>query len=164
MKKENPELAQKPHLLSQLKAGSAFLHTFNSKAVKFLEKNFQDNQKTALEIIRAVQAVTKQMGNVITFAKREKDSALIKETPRAKRLMEAFLHKIKILMRKNNCLTAIWQGTLAEKNIDGSTVKDDEEEEEEDDDDNEEEEEGSGEEEGGSEEEEDDDESEEDDD
>jgi hypothetical protein len=99
------------------------------------------------------------MGNVITFAKREKDSALIKETPRAKRLMEAFLHKIKILMRKNNCLTAIWQGTLMEKNIDGSTVKDDEEEEEDD-----EEEEGSGEEEGGSEEEGDDDESEEDDD
>ena len=156
--KENPELAKKPHLLSQLKAGSAFLHTFNSKAVKFLEKNFQDNQKTALFIIRAVQTVTKQMGNVITFAKREKDSALIKETPRAKRLMEAFLHKIKILMRKNNCLTAIWQGTLTEKNIDGSTVKDDEEEEDDDDDD---EEEGSGEEEGGSEEEGDDDESEE---
>ena len=115
--------------MSQLKAGSAFLHTFNIKAVKFLEKNFQDNQKSSIEIIRNVQQMTLQMGNVISYAKREKDSALIKETPRAKRLMEAFLHKIKVLMRKNNCITAIWQGNLKNKNIDGTVVKDDEEEE-----------------------------------
>ena len=126
---DHSELAKKPHLLSQLKAGSAFLHTFNIKAVKFLEKNFQDNQKSSIEIIRNVQQMTLQMGNVISYAKREKDSALIKETPRAKRLMEAFLHKIKVLMRKNNCITAIWQGNLKNKNIDGTVVKDDEEEE-----------------------------------
>ena len=128
--KENSELAKKPHLLSQLKAGTAFLHTFNTKAVKFLEKNFQDNQKSSITIIRAIQKMTLQMGNVISYAKREKDSALIKETPRAKRLMEAFLHKIKVLMRKNNCITAIWQGNLKNKNIDGTVVEDNEEEEE----------------------------------
>ena len=129
--KDNPSLAKKPHLLSQLKAGSAFLHTFNVKAVKFLEKHFQDNQKSSIEIIGLVQKMTGQMGNVISYAKREKDSALIKETPRAKRLMEAFLHKIKVLMRKNNCLTAIWQANLKEKNIDGTVYKDKEEGDEE---------------------------------
>jgi len=121
--KENPELAKRPFLLSQLRAGTTFLNIFNAKAVKYFETHFTDNESSVVEIIRLVQTMTRQMSNVITHGKREKDANLIRETPRAKRVLETFLHKIKVLMSKNHCVTAMWGGNLKEKRIDGTVVE-----------------------------------------
>ena len=60
-----------------------------------------------------------------------------------------FIHKVKAMLKKNNCMTAMWAKTLKEKDIDGTTLKDEdgskehdesEEDEEESSDDEEEEE------------------------
>ena len=52
------------------------------------------------------------MHNVILYGKRNKDHNLLNETPRAKKVLETFIHKIKVLMKKNNCLGALCESRL----------------------------------------------------
>ena len=135
--KENPQLAKRPYLLTQLRFGTIFMETFVAKAVPFLQTNFSKHDKAVFQIIKSIQMVTRQMGNVINHGKRAKDANIIKEAPRAKKILEIFLHKIKVLMQKNKCVTALWSGTLKEKHIDGTVVEKSDTEDEETDDDEE---------------------------
>uniref|UniRef100_A0A7S1ZUU9 FANCI solenoid 4 domain-containing protein n=1 Tax=Trieres chinensis TaxID=1514140 RepID=A0A7S1ZUU9_TRICV len=146
--KENPLYVKRPFLLTQLRAGTKFLEVFVGQAVDFLQAHFQQHENAVISIIKQTQTSTRQLGNIISHGKREKDSNLIKESPRTKKILETFVHKIKVLMRKNGCVTALWAGNLKMKHIDGSVVEDnlepDEEDEENDVGSNEEEEDGSG--------------------
>ena len=49
---------------------------------------------------------------------------LAKEAPRAKKALEMFIHKVKAMLKKNSCMTAMWTKTLKEKDIAGTTLKD----------------------------------------
>ena len=43
--------------------------------------------------------------------KREKDANLVKEAPRAKKVLEIFIHKVKAMLKKNRCMTAMCKWT-----------------------------------------------------
>jgi Fanconi anemia group D2 protein len=105
--KENPVLVRKPYLLSQLKGGTRFMEIFVARAVPYLQKHFQQHNGIVITIIKEVQKSTRQLGRVIAHGKREKDANLAKETPRAKKILETFMHTVKRLFRKNRCMTAI---------------------------------------------------------
>ncbi|KAL7552476.1 hypothetical protein ACHAWF_016165 [Thalassiosira exigua] len=121
--KHNDALAKKTILLQQLKFGSRFLETFVSKAIPFFQIHFQHSQDEILEIIRLFQKWSRQLYHIISHGKREKDANLAKEAPRAKKALEMFIHKVKALLKKNRCMTAMWTATLKAKDIDGSTIK-----------------------------------------
>jgi len=123
--KENPILVKRPYLLQQLKWGTRFMEVIVARVVPFLQKHFQEHEQGIIDIIRHLQGCTRQISSIITHGKREKDTNLAKETPRAKKVLESFIHKIKALMRKNRCLTALGGGNLKSKHIDGSIIEDD---------------------------------------
>ena len=64
------------------------------------------------------------MHHITSHGKRERDAGLAKEAPRAKKAQEMFVHKVKAMLKKNSCMTAMWTKTLKEKGIDGTTLKD----------------------------------------
>ena len=59
----------------------------------------------------------------MSHGKREKDAGLAKEAPRAKKVLETFIHKVKAMLKKNHCMTALITKPLKEKDIDGATFK-----------------------------------------
>lgn len=105
--KDNESLAKKHPLLQQLKWGSRFIETFVSKAIPFFHTHFHNHQESIIIIITDAQKTFKQMYHIISHGKRVKDANLGKETPRAKKAMELFTHKVKALLKKNRCLTAM---------------------------------------------------------
>ena len=104
--KENSHLAKRPLLLIQCKGGIAFLDKFITLAVPFLEINFEQKQEAILSIINHLQQSTRQLTSILSYAKRERDTRFNKEAPKAKKILETFIHKIKSLMRKNKVLEA----------------------------------------------------------
>jgi hypothetical protein len=105
--KSNQTLAKKNALLQQLKWGTRFIETLVSKALPFFHTHFQKHQQAILHIIMESQDVFKQIYRIIAHGKRVKDSNLAKETPRSKKALELFTHKVKALLKKNRCLTAM---------------------------------------------------------
>ena len=47
------------------------------------------------------------MYHIIAHGKKEKDANLAKEAPRAKKALELFIHKVKAMLKKNRCMTAM---------------------------------------------------------
>jgi len=124
--RENECLVKKAILLQQLKFGSKFIETFVAKAIPFFQVHFEQHQDTIFELIRRMQMNCRQMYAIIAHGKREKDANLAKEAPRAKKVLEMFIHKVKSLLKKNRCMTAMWTKTLKAKDIDGSALSDEE--------------------------------------
>lgn len=119
--KDNPPLVKSAFLLTQLKSGTTFLRAFISKVIPYMQIQFEDgNEQRIIHIIKNLQKSTRIMNNIIAHGRRVKDPNLIKESPKAKKQLETFIHKIKVMMKKNNCLSAMWGGNLKTKNIDGS--------------------------------------------
>jgi hypothetical protein len=105
--RKNEALAKKHPLLQQLKWGSRFIETFVSKAIPFFHTHFQQHQDSILMIITDLQKSSRQLYHIISHGKRAKDANLAKETPRSKKALELFIHKVKALLKKNRCLTAM---------------------------------------------------------
>jgi len=120
--KKNECLAKKAILLQQLKCGSKFIEVFVSKALPFFQVHFEQHQDAIFELIRRMQKNCRQMYAIIAHGKREKDVNLAKETPRAKKVLEIFIHKVKSLLKKNRCMTAMWTKTLKATDLDGSAL------------------------------------------
>ncbi|KAL7541555.1 hypothetical protein ACHAXR_011033 [Thalassiosira sp. AJA248-18] len=125
--RDNDSLAKKSILLQQLKFGSRFIETFVSKSIPFFQVHFQTHEETILDIIRRLQKWSRQLYYIISHGKREKDANLAKEAPRAKKSLEMFIHKVKALLKKNRCMTAMWTKTLKAKDIDGTALKEEKE-------------------------------------
>lgn len=119
--------AKKSILLHQLKFGSRFIETFVLKAMPFCQVHFQPHQESILDIIRLLRKCSHRLHHIMSHGKREKDVGLAKEAPRAKKALEMFIHKVKIMLKKNCCMTAMGTKTLKEKDIDGTTLKDEDE-------------------------------------
>ena len=107
--KEHDSIAKKNILLQQLKFGSRFVENFVSKAIPYFQVKgrFEQYQETILDIIQLLQNVSRQLSNIISKGKRDKIAILAKETPRAKKANETFIHKVKALLKKNRCMTAM---------------------------------------------------------
>ena len=105
--RKNDVLAKKHPLLQQLKWGSRFIETFVLKAIPFFHAHFQHHQDSILIIIGDLQKASRQLYHIIAYGKRVKDANLAKETPRTKKALELFIHKVKALLKKNRCLTAM---------------------------------------------------------
>ena len=115
--------AKKTTLLQQLKFGSRFIETFVVKAIPFCQVHFMSHQDSIIEIIRLLQKCSHRLNHIISHGKREKDAGLAKEAPRAKKVLETFIHKVKAMLKKNHCMTALITKALKEKDIDGTTFK-----------------------------------------
>jgi len=120
--KDNSVLVKRSFLLQLLRGGTIFMETFVSRAIPFLQTHFRHHEEAIINIIKQVQCSTRHIANAISHGWREKDPLLRKETPRAKKVLEIFISKIKHMMKKNNCLTALWSGNLKHKDIDGSAL------------------------------------------
>lgn len=94
-------------LLQHLKFGSRFLETFVLNAIPFCQVNFSDHQESILDIIRCIQTWSRGLYHIVSHGKRKKDAMLAKEAPRAKKALETFIHKVKAMLKKNNCMTAM---------------------------------------------------------
>lgn len=105
--KDHESLAKTSILLHQLKFGSRFVESFVAKAIPFFQTHFQQHEDVILGIIRNVQKWSCQLYHIISHGKREKDANLAKEAPRAKKALEMFIHKVKALLKKNGCMTAM---------------------------------------------------------
>lgn len=115
--------AKKTTLLQQLKFGSRFIETFVVKAIPFCQVHFTSHQDSIIEIIRLLQKCSHRLNHIMSHGKREKDAGLAKEAPRAKKVLETFIHKVKAMLKKNHCMTALITKPLKEKDIDGTTFK-----------------------------------------
>lgn len=93
--------------LQHLKFGSRFLETFVLNAIPFFQVHFRDHQESILETIRCVQTWSRELYHILSHGKRKKDAKLAKEAPRAKKALEMFIHKVKAMLKKNNCMTAM---------------------------------------------------------
>jgi len=112
--KKHDSLAKTNVLLQQLKFGSRFMETFVSKAIPYFQVKgrFEEHEKTILTTIQMLQVPQKQLSYIISHAKREKIAILVKEAPRAKKANESFTHKVKALLKKNRCVTAMGKSRL----------------------------------------------------
>ena len=105
--KEHESLAKKPILLQQLKFGSRFIETFVLRALPFFQIHFKHHEEIILTVIRQLHSCSQQLYHIISHGKREKDENLGKEAPRAKKALEMFIHKVKGMLKKNRCMTAM---------------------------------------------------------
>ena len=105
--KNNDSLAKKNVLLQQLKYGARFIETFVSKAMPFFTLHFERHDDEILNVIRDLQKWSRQLYHIMAHGKREKDAILNREAPRAKKALETFVHKVKALLKKNGCMTAM---------------------------------------------------------
>ncbi len=99
-------------LLQHLKFGSKFLESFVLKAIPFFQVHFREHQESILDIIRCIQTWSRGLYHIISHGKRKKDSMLFKEAPRAKKALEMFIHKVKAMLKKNSCMTAMCKLTI----------------------------------------------------
>jgi hypothetical protein len=90
----------------------ATLLVVTSKAIPFFHTHFQHHQNSILIIIQDTQRASRPLYNIISHGKRVKDANLAKETPRSKKALELFIHKVKALLKKNRCLTAMSKCTV----------------------------------------------------
>ena len=121
--KNNASLAKSPYLLMQLKNGTKFIDVILKRAIPFCIKHFQSHDANIIEIIEGAHNITRQMSFILSHGKRAKDSNLIREGPKVRKVCESFIHDTKALMQKNGVLDAFWGGNLKNKNIDGSKVE-----------------------------------------
>ena len=105
--RSNEILTKKHFLLQQLKWGSSFIESLVSRAMPFFQTHFQHHEETILEIIRLVQKCARQTYHIISHGKRIKDSSFSVASPKAKKALEMFIHKVKALLKKNRCMTAM---------------------------------------------------------
>ena len=73
----------------------------------FVNIHFSHYEEDILETIRQLQSWSRQLYHIISHGKREKDASLAKEAPRAKKALEVFIHKVKAMLKKNRCMTAM---------------------------------------------------------
>ena len=125
--RDNDTLAKKAILLQQLKFGSRFIETFVSKAMPFFQTHFEIHEESVLSTIQNFHRWSRNLYHIIAHGKREKDANLAKEAPRAKKALEMFIHKVKAMLKKNKCMTAMWTKELKTKDIDGTTLKEEKE-------------------------------------
>ena len=121
---ENSEFQKKQIIVTEMKVGKRFVDTFTSRGFPMFEKNFEAYQSSILDTIKNFQSVTRTLHGLIAHGKRERDVNMIKESPQLKKVLELFLYKVKLLMKKKKILGALWMGTLKEKNLDGSEIAD----------------------------------------
>lgn len=119
--KNNPELAKSSHLLLQVKHGAKFMIVLK-RFIPFCIKHFQSHEDAIIELLETTQKVTRQLQFILSHGKCQKDSNLVREGPKVRKLCEEFLHNVKGLLKKNGMIEALWGGTLKNKNIDGSTI------------------------------------------
>lgn len=105
--KDYDSLAKKSILLQQLKFGARFIETFVSKAMPFFQIHFDRHDEAILDVIRRLQTWSRQLHHIMAHGKREKDAILNREAPRAKKALETFIHKVKAMLKKNGCMTAM---------------------------------------------------------
>lgn len=94
-------------ILQHLKLGTRYLETFVLKAVPFFQVHFREHQESILDIIRCVQTWSRGLYHIISHGKRKKEAMVAKEAPRANKALEMFIHKVKAMLKKNNCMTAM---------------------------------------------------------
>jgi hypothetical protein len=99
-------------LLQHLKFGSKFLESFVLKAIPFCQIHFREHQESILDVIRCIQTWSRGLYHIISHGKRKKDAMLAKEAPRAKKALEMFIHKVKAMLKKNSCMTAMCKLTI----------------------------------------------------
>ena len=94
-------------ILQHLKSGTRYLETFVLKAVPFFQVHFREHQESILDIIRCVQTWSRGLYHIISHGKRKKEAMVAKEAPRANKALEMFIHMVKAMLKKNNCMTAM---------------------------------------------------------
>jgi hypothetical protein len=119
--KNNATLAKSSHLLAQLKHGAKFMAVLK-RVIPFCIKHFQAHEDAIIELLETTQKVTRQLNFILSHGKRVKDSNLVREGPKVRKLCEEYIHNVKGLLKKNGVIDALWGGTLKNKNIDGSTI------------------------------------------
>lgn len=127
--KNNPEFVRRAILVAEMKLGFKFVESFVKKVLPMCEKHFNNYRRKIVAIIKTFQKLTRTMQSLIAYGKRERDSLILKETPKLKKILELFIYKVRAMMKRENCLEAVWVGNLKPKNIDGTECVDFDDEE-----------------------------------
>jgi Fanconi anemia group D2 protein len=120
--KNNPSLASRSNLLTQIKIGTKFVDVTVKRAIPFCAAHFQSFDETIVEMLKDIQKISSQLSFIVAHGKRIKDTYLIREGPNVRKSTEGFLHHTKSVLQKNGVLDAFWSGHFNNRNIDGSKV------------------------------------------
>lgn len=119
--KKNATLEKKPILLSMLKGSSNFITTV-LKQVSWMSSIFPDNSDEVLVLLDHLQKGNRQVQALCTYGKSVRDSGLMREAPKVKRVLETFIYRIKVLAKTHNIEGALSVANLKSRNPDGSEV------------------------------------------
>ncbi|ORX85340.1 hypothetical protein BCR32DRAFT_290760 [Anaeromyces robustus] len=107
------------HLLKQ---GKVFLDTFVKKAMPVLNSQFRFFRDDIISTLKILQQSTRIFQSLCNDSKIMKDLVLTSNVPQAKKILEALLFEVKIMLDDNKCLQAFWIGNLRHRNIAGNFV------------------------------------------
>ena len=132
LSKNNTSLTKSSLLLTQLKIGTKFISVILKHAIPYFTRHFEAHEDAIIELLEMPQKITRQINFILVFGKRSKDSNLVREGPKVRKICEEYIHKVKGLLKKAGIISAMWGGTLKNRNIDGSKIIDSSESEEDD--------------------------------
>ena len=105
-----------------LKEGRFFLDTF-LKHSKILHLMFTSQRSIVLNILTVLQKATRQLQTICGYGKQKRDKSLASEAPYLKRALEALIYNMKEMASQNQCLGALWVGTLKQRHLDGTAIQ-----------------------------------------
>ncbi|GMI55919.1 hypothetical protein TeGR_g12680, partial [Tetraparma gracilis] len=129
--KTEPSLVKPFTLRVAIAGGTKFVDSFVLLVLPFMAGKMAEFKEQIFATIRALQTCTRALNIMASHAKRERITEVVRETPRMKKILEAFIYKIKMLMKQFGAVGAITNAHLVSKNIDGTLVNQPESESEE---------------------------------
>nr|VZI12858.1 unnamed protein product [Spirometra erinaceieuropaei] len=93
---------------------------------KGLDENARNQQHTTevLNFIRNLQQLTRLLQRACVHAKKNQDTRLIQQIPGTRKCLESFVCAVKLLFIRNSCSSALWIGTLKNRDLVGQVIQD----------------------------------------
>ncbi|VDL94390.1 unnamed protein product [Schistocephalus solidus] len=76
-----------------------------------------------LNFIRNLQQLTRLLQRACVHAKKNQDARLIQQIPGTRKCLEFFVCAVKLLFTRNSCSSALWIGTLKNRDLVGQVVQ-----------------------------------------
>jgi hypothetical protein len=111
---------------SALRYGKVFLDAVVKRRFRLVSSSLKTAQKECFELIQTLQKATRQLTNILSQNKSQRDAALLSLAPGMRKTLEAILLMWRNVLKEHKCEELFQMGTLKARRADGSELVKDE--------------------------------------
>jgi len=107
-----------------MRSGIRFIAAFQRRGLKDMQKKLSSkkHRPVIIRILKSLQRATRELQQLCSHVKIEKNNALTRLVPSLKKCLESFVFSVKMMLGTENRLSAFNIGTLKHRQLDGQAV------------------------------------------